>query len=1046
MKSLKKTLYFLTPVLLISGLVAGSSVCIWQSSKNYVLSDEFGKTNAYRIQLNSDVVDEHSPEETAKDFSNYLQYKGIPTYSNVYVDKDSTNNWYLNFSIPIERGVPANDPNADKDTKQDIPGMTTLFNTMNSNDIDFIVDLDTSKANQDINTNAGQSSGVIFNSSNLITSDSQISQVKNKNELVLKLSDSSSTTDQKLISKKNWNDFYEYFMKKVDSSVNDDNSATPEIYIVRDKESLISRMHYILNCYFAHYGNFTSSSDDNINEFYSYEKGYYFLSSDETSWAKKVTGSATSIPNSMNFLQGSLFSYQNEYIPYAQDLNDFFDKIQNGEHFASTVATNSCNGYENGGNWYKDEKNNDALFYRLIDADRSTQVYNSGSASIPAGIGASDDKTFSSDYGWDWMKPYIAGIINKSNFTSFFPDKNPLDSGDKSDETKIGNWFVLGNNGAEITTYSNYDFKILHNSLLVGNSKDRMANPMKFNVIREDNTWRWNDASSMYGPGSLFTDLISHHSIFSYDRKLSNGWIISNPVIGIFVGILIILVAIGILVSLLYRIPGLLFFGSLYSTFGFSIFFLTLAGKIISIGLLLGIIAGIVMSTAAFLAIMQRMKKHTTKNDFVLNAAKKGASKGIWQFLDLHFITIIIGAVFLYFGTLSGVNFGVSLMIYSLLSLGIMFIWAISSLLLFWNKQNEKNIEYIFNKNKLPELDFSTRTEVVNETSFATVKRFTKFNSFGIKKELIGLGVILSLIIVGIVLLFTIGNHNAYEFLGGCKIVIFTNTDTDPQTILNNLANAGIKWSNISKEQNCWIITTSLSYDLVYSKINTISGFGSNFILQLIPSGILNTDILTLIIATLILGGFMSLYALIRLNWTSIVPMFLSVCFMPMLFICIIEIFQIYIDNNFLIFYCLFITINAIFSTLFIADINNAWIKQKYHTYKNLRSAINDEIKSICVNYFIYVTSVVLGIMLIFLCFSSTVLLVPVACLIVSIICSILTLAFVVKPVLFWMIIIRYWYKVKVGQNNVFFLTNFDPIDEQSIEGLNLHKKQKIIL
>jgi Na+-transporting NADH:ubiquinone oxidoreductase subunit NqrC len=67
----------------------------------------------------------------------------------------------------------------------------------------------------------------------------------------------------------------------------------------------------------------------------------------------------------------------------------------------------------------------------------------------------------------------------------------------------------------------------------------------------------------------------------------------------------------------------------LYSTFGFSIFFLTLAGKIISIGLLLGIIAGIVMSTAAFLAIMQRMKKHTTKNDFVLNAAKKGASKGI---------------------------------------------------------------------------------------------------------------------------------------------------------------------------------------------------------------------------------------------------------------------------------------------------------------------------------------------------------------------------------------------------------------------------------
>jgi SecD/SecF fusion protein len=96
-----------------------------------------------------------------------------------------------------------------------------------------------------------------------------------------------------------------------------------------------------------------------------------------------------------------------------------------------------------------------------------------------------------------------------------------------------------------------------------------------------------------------------------------------------FVAIIVILLLIGILVSVLYRIPGALFFANLYSTVGFTLFFLTIAGKIISLGLLLGIVGGIIIAVASFFAIMQRMKKHTSKNDFVINAVKKGAVKGL---------------------------------------------------------------------------------------------------------------------------------------------------------------------------------------------------------------------------------------------------------------------------------------------------------------------------------------------------------------------------------------------------------------------------------
>jgi hypothetical protein len=36
------------------------------------------------------------------------------------------------------------------------------------------------------------------------------------------------------------------------------------------------------------------------------------------------------------------------------------------------------------------------------------------------------------------MEPYLIGIINKDNFTNYFPDKSPTDKNDKSTEKNIG--------------------------------------------------------------------------------------------------------------------------------------------------------------------------------------------------------------------------------------------------------------------------------------------------------------------------------------------------------------------------------------------------------------------------------------------------------------------------------------------------------------------------------------------------------------------------------------------------------------------------------
>jgi hypothetical protein len=84
-----------------------------------------------------------------------------------------------------------------------------------------------------------------------------------------------------------------------------------------------------------------------------------------------------------------------------------------------------------------------------------------------------------------------------------------------------------------------------------------------------------------------------------------------------------------VLVSVLYRIPGALFFCTLLGTTSLTLFILVFAGKIVSLAVILGVIAGIVLSVASLFSLMQRMKKHVSKEDFVLNGAKKGAVKGI---------------------------------------------------------------------------------------------------------------------------------------------------------------------------------------------------------------------------------------------------------------------------------------------------------------------------------------------------------------------------------------------------------------------------------
>jgi hypothetical protein len=215
-----------------------------------------------------------------------LKYRGIETYNSVYYEKASDGD-YLNFSLPIERRIPTNDIN-NTDDLENVPGTQTLFENLNSNNISFVVDLDTSDANNAyLDDSSSKSRSDIFTIDNLTDTDSSIvTPDSNNKQVVVKIGNDGK--QGKLITSDNFQEFYKGQIKKQSdsASLGDDPDPapefTPEIYIIRDKDSLISRMHYILNCYAAYKLTYGSTNTPDAYKYYDYTKGYYFLTQDET--------------------------------------------------------------------------------------------------------------------------------------------------------------------------------------------------------------------------------------------------------------------------------------------------------------------------------------------------------------------------------------------------------------------------------------------------------------------------------------------------------------------------------------------------------------------------------------------------------------------------------------------------------------------------------------------------------------------------------------------------------------------------------------------
>jgi hypothetical protein len=89
----------------------------------------------------------------------------------------------------------------------------------------------------------------------------------------------------------------------------------------------------------------------------------------------------------------------------------------------------------------------------------------------------------------------------------------------------------------------------------------------------------------------LFTNIENNTN--TIENTLDNNVFGLKPIIGLICSIALIVLGIGIIVSLLYRVPGLFGFVTIIGAFGLTLMILILSNYTISLGMFFGLLVGV---------------------------------------------------------------------------------------------------------------------------------------------------------------------------------------------------------------------------------------------------------------------------------------------------------------------------------------------------------------------------------------------------------------------------------------------------------------------
>ncbi len=358
-----------------------------------------------------------------------------------------------------------------------------------------------------------------------------------------------------------------------------------------------------------------------------------------------------------------------------------------------------------------------------------------------------------------------------------------------------------------------------------------------------------------------------------------------------FIGILAIILIIGIVVSVLYRVPG--FVACLVTTLSFTLSCLIYSSLDLSFSfgsyLLLAIIT--ILAYIPIIYILDYMRLGINKGYNLWNSFKYALRRFTKVVLGIYISLLIFGLVFLFFGFLQIQSFGVLLVISSLLGIlfnGVIYaliIWALISVIEY--KYNILlNKKYVEALNIIKSTMFQSATIEIPENEKSLSSKLAKTIDVRTKSKnwLLWLNVAIGLLAVaGLVLLILFGPGFSLNYTNGTLISIISEKELPQSTIDQIVSALGMKLFdkqvNISNDYTETILifnSTNVNWTQV-SKIITnlkIEGLTNFSVLEnsIATSFELNSNVIKCLF---IAFGFFTIWSLLWLNVFNIIPILL---------------------------------------------------------------------------------------------------------------------------------------------------------------------------
>ncbi|RXY96862.1 hypothetical protein D8X55_02385 [Malacoplasma penetrans] len=565
----------------------------------------------------------------------------------------------------------------------------------------------------------------------------------------------------------------------------------------------------------------------------------------------------------------------------------------------------------------------------------------------------------------------------------------------------------------------------------------------------------------------------SNNSLVNSNRNTTNyfglnSWV-SSPLIeqsiidkistynSVFLASGVILLLVAIIVSVWYRIPGVMAAFAIIISFGFSISLLAVFQIDISISSILGLFIGVISSVMAASITMERMRRLVLQKNSVFDSIHIAIKKSMLTIIDLNITLIILGLSMFFIAKGELTDMGITMLLSSVFSLVVSFIFFLLPLYTYsgfkFSWSFKRNIWHI-NTNFKHKIHFSS------------------------KGWWIVWGVLIGVVVLSGIIFAVVGpNNSVYKNGSFVSMTVLGHTNSsvvDTNALFNAIKNAlGSSWnltfkntsdylsavtgSNLQAQGYYYVVIQGYSQNsysletvqnLVRNALNgfyssttnsssLINGIVNNVTLSSVSPAVLNTLVLRAVYALLAGYGFLAIYYAIRLNILTVLPVLLTSMLSTSVVVGVSYLVQFEINNLFVYVIAMSGIMSALFSCLYVSVTKTRFVKRRIFDGEKIQNFILNNLCSLYnVVYVTLIANVVIFALLAGL-ISPTIILLFI---------NILIANAVAIPLGFFLIAHLYYYVILIRQKYVrTIVDNFDnrirnefkETDEQLIIGIN---------